>query len=342
MCWFLWLASLCSYSGEAHNLFVHPLDFQDEANPNTLMYGIYRIDTNGKELFILLRNEPGVIQIDAQGRFIRRIGRLGNGPGELGRYGCEAMAVEGQAVWLLKASYTDLFYFESGEFLQQFKVDSFQLPSQSWPPNFAFSQDDVVLQVYPRTQKLAGVYGYGGERRRYVGDILPIEIEFLRTNPALNNTYWDRDGDRWHCLFAYRPIWRVFDKDFELVKEFHIHGPEIEAFEEKYLKNKKDPNFSMPKPHFTDFKVIGGFAYLLSDSALYQMDLESGKTLNRVYFFGKGYEFEKHGTTPVDRLHFDAFAVLDSGTLVLANAGEIWGHDLWQVQLPFLNKDATP
>jgi len=328
--------AIWAFAGASHRLYVHPLDFEVESKPETLMYGIKRLDTNGKELFILLGKEPGVIQIAADGRFIRRIGRPGNGPGELGVHACAAMAVEGQSVWVLSAPANRLFYFESGDFMQSVKVDSYQFPDATWPANFAFNQDMVLLQVFPATRKLAAVYNYGGERLRYLGDILPIESEFLAVNRSLMNTTWDRSGDFWHCLFTYRPIWRVFNKDFEVVQEFHPQGPEIDAFEEKYLKKERDPNFDPPRPHFTDFKIVGDYGYFLSRGALYQLDLKTGETLNRAYFFGRAYQFEEYGVSPIERLHFDTFALLDSGMLVMAAGGEVFGHDLWRVQLPFL------
>jgi len=113
-----------------------------------------------------------------------------------------------------------------------------------------------LLQVYPRTRKLAAVYNYGGERLSYVGDILKIEPEYLQFNKSLNNTYWDRDQNNWYCLFMYRPILRVFNKDFRLIRELTLQGPEIDEYEDKLYNKEKDPNFTTPWPHFTDFKVF--------------------------------------------------------------------------------------
>jgi len=332
----LYLYSIFLFSGEAHRLYIHPLDFEDESKPESLYYGISRIDTNGKELFILLTQEPGVIQVQADGTFIRRIGRGGNGPGELGDFACSAMAVEGQSVWLLNASRTHLFYFESGVFRNSFKNESYQFHRHTVPANFTFNQDVVLLQVFPGSKKLAAVYNFGGERLRYVGDILLVEPEYLKINQSLNNTTWDQHQEKWFCMFMYQPIIRVFSREFKLIKELTPQGPEIDEYNEKYFQKKKDPNFDTPWPHVTDFKIFKGHGYFLSNAVLYQIDLETGETLHRVSFYGKGYEFEKYGETPMDRLHFYSFAILDSGVVVLANIDEVCGHDLWQVKLPFI------
>jgi hypothetical protein len=200
---------------------------------------------------------------------------------------------------------------------------------------FAFDNDRVLLQAHPSTGNLAYVYDYGGNLIKEVGKTFRVDRAYLAVNPALFSTMWDRDDEYWYCLFAYRPILRKYNKNFEKVAELFIDGPEIHAFEMRFAENKKDPNFSYPKPHFRDFEAFGAHVYLISDGTLYQINKKTGKTLSRTIFLGNPQYInpEIHGK----KLWFKDFAFLNDGTLVLANDLH-FGHDLWTAKLPFLKK----
>jgi len=193
----------------------------------------------------------------------------------------------------------------------------------------------VVVPTHPSSKHLAAVYGYDGKVRRYVGDIVPIDRKRLRKNPALNDTLWRRSGDRWYCLFKFRPYLLVFDGDFNQVAEFRLTGPEIEHREEEFRKYEPKGKFSLPPNHFTDMKFFDGKLFVMAELALYQIDPATGDTLNRTYFIGRGEGFGEIEGHPLALMHF---AFLDDGTLVLGHPAVPWNHDLWKVRLPQLEK----
>ena len=331
--------TLCLFfasGSDAYKVTVNPLDFQVEAERETHVSGIVQLESNGDHLFVLCKDEPAVIEIDRDGNFIRKFGKKGDGPGELGFHQGFAMAVNGPGVWFLRNDLTFLNYFEHGDHRAGFRPKSYQFKlSSSVAKRFAFDNKHVLLQAHPSTGRLAYVYDYGGNLIKKVGKTFRVDKAFLAVNPALFTTLWDKDDDHWYCLFAYRPILHKYNKNFEKVAEIFIEGPEVHAFEKRFAENEKDPNFTYPKPHFRDFAVFGDHVYLISDGTFYQIDKQTGETLSRTIFFGNPsfIDPEIHGK----KLWFKDFAFLNDGTLFLSNSLH-FGHDLWVAKLPYLKK----
>ena len=309
---------------------VVPLDFQHDEKPQTHLKGIQGLSTNGDDLFLLDMYEPGVLQIKANGDFVRRIGGKGKGPGELGYHGSYAFSVHGESVWI-RGDNGFLNYYERGEFVIGFKPQPTQISPIRASFSFAFDENVVVYQAFPGTGRLAHLYDYGGTNTGGIGKVMPIEDQFLRVNPALNNTMWSQDDTYFYCLFLFRPVLRIFDKkSHKLVKELIISGPEVEMFEESYFEAKKSTRFTYPLPHFTDFQVHNGDLFLLCDGFLYHLNDKTGELKSRSLIWGKpeltGYDGPK--------LFFPYFAITKGGEVFLAADGLDFHHDgIWRAKI---------
>ena len=327
---FLLLASILVQ--EVFRVEVQPWDFQSGGNPETFIHGTNQLETDGIDLFILPSRVPKIIQIKTDGTYVRTIGREGEGPGELGSYPPKATAVSPAGIWVLTSRAKHANLYIDGKFAHDLRLRNYMFRGSGLPAYaFAFNQDYVVIQAHPTTGSLANAYNYDGTIHKKVSRILPIEPEFLKRNPAINGTIWRYDDGRWYCLFVHRPIIRVFGADFEMEKEFILNGPEIEVYEEIFFKNEPDPNWTYPKPHFTDFKVAGNSLLVLCDGMLYQVEKSTGEVLSRTHFNGDA-EIRKRMSG--DRLHFIYFAQVDD-RLFLASTSAIYDHDLWTVKVPF-------
>jgi hypothetical protein len=320
-------------SSETHRVEIEPFDFQDENNPATYATGMKQIECNGSDLFISLLRRPVILQIETDGTFVRAIGKKGQGPGELGWHAVWAISVRGERLWALRDDLTLANYYENGNHMHTIRPSSYQFRgSRMVAYRFAFDNEHIVIQTHPGTGFLANVYDYNGNVRRQVGKTFPVRKEFLARNPSLYSTIWAHDGERWYCLFVHRPILRVFGKDFELEKEFILSAPEIEALEEVFYKNEKDPNWTYPRPHFTDIQVQGKDILIMCDGTLYQVNKETGEVLSRTYFFGGKELREKHG---IDSARLEYFAVNEENKIFLGISHFMFDHDLWTAQLPF-------
>jgi hypothetical protein len=318
---------------DVYRLISTPFKIQDENKPKTFLAGVAQLESNGKDLFLLTVREPGVLQFSRDGQFIRRIGKTGQGPGELGNHRSGAFAVKGETVWVRSSN--RLFLFQEGKYLHTVRIKSYQHAGSSAPSHsFSFSPDDLLVQVHPATRRLAAVYNMDGSIQKMIGELASQNPAYLQTNPALNFTLWTRDDDHYYCLFAYRPKVVVYNLEYEKIREWNITGPEITRLEEMFKRNEPDPNFTYPKPHFTDIKVYGDHLYLMCDGTLYQIDKVDGRTLSRSIFIGYEPIWKDRGKQ--SKLYYDHLAFLDDGTFFLSSGGEFYGAYLWRAELPFI------
>ncbi len=312
-----------------------PVLFQDESRPETFIQGFKQLESDGRYLYILRENDPSALVIKPDGSFVRNLGRSGQGPGELGSYGPVSLAVSGNAAWILRDDLKGLNYYENGAFVTSIRPKDYMPGRTSLPGfSFGFNQNGVLLQAHPKSGHLAYFYGFDGKINREIGKTLPIEEEFLKVNPALNNTSWIKNENKWYCLFIYRPIIRVFNSSFKLEREINFTGPEIQLKEEKFFENKVDPNWRpFPKWYFSDFKIFKNSIYILCEEALYQLDKKTGALKSRTYFF-LGQELRKIVDVPRGLFHYLAFT--DDGKLFLAHNALPFDKDgVWTADLPF-------
>lgn len=315
---------------------VWPQTWQDERDPDSFMKGFTAVDTNGTDIFIADIQDPKVLQFKPDGTFVRLIGGPGQGPGELGSYGPEAIAASGSALWVLTSGGSSANYFENGEFMTSFKPWHYIGYGSSLPSyRFDFHNGKILLQTLPVIKKLARVYDYDGNPLTDVGNELPRQMEYLEVNPTMNHTMWEFDGKHWYALFFHRPLLRKFDKDFNQITEFTIVGPEIDQFEYTFFENKKDPQWTYPKPHFTDFVVFREFVFALSNGVLYQISKHAGDVVSRTYFFGKG----DHAQLNVQgRLNTHMLTFVDDGRLFLFARHIVHEADVWVPEsVPYFN-----
>jgi hypothetical protein len=318
---------------DAYRLESHPFIVQDEDNQETHFSGLVQLESNGKDLFLLTDRQPGALRFSGEGNFIRRIGRKGQGPGELGNARSGAMAVDGETVWIM--THLKAFLFHEGEYQHDFSFRSYQHRGSITPSrSIVFSPDHIIIQAHPSTRHIAAVYNYDGSVHKMIGELASRNPVYLKTNPALNFTVWTRDRDHYYCLFAYRPKIVVYDLNFEKVRELIVNGPEVSEFEEVFLRNERNPLFTYPKPHFTDIKVFGDHLYLMCDGMLYQLDKKTGNTLSRTVFIGNEKVWKERGKQA--KLHYNYFTFLDDGTFILAHASGIYDAHLWKADLPFI------
>jgi hypothetical protein len=318
---------------DVHKVYFSPFDFQRDDLPATHTAGIKQIEFNGEDLLIPLLRRPSILQIRTDGTFVRAIGKKGSGPGELGWHATWAIAAKGQGLWVLRDDLSLLNYYEKGKYEISFRPKGYQFRGARLPAyRFAFDNEHVVVPVHPSTGFLAYAYDYGGSVRKKVGQILRIDTKYLARNPGINSTIWANDGTQWYCLFVHRPIVRVFDKHFELKKEFTVQGPEIEVFEAAFRENEKDPDWTYPKPHFTDMKIRGKDLFLLCNGVLYQMNREDGEVLSRSYFYGDK-AFQKFIGN--QRAEFQFFALDGKQNIFLGMSHLLLEHDMAVARLPF-------
>ncbi len=314
---------------------LEPFDLVEDEAGASFLTGVHQLESGGELLYIRDKRASHILAVNRDGQVVRVIGRKGGGPGEFkGRV--TAFAVHGPALWAIGDRGQRATYFEGGAHVLDFKLKGYNIDAVGPDARpFGFTNEYVLVQAHPSTRHLAALYGYDGELRRYVGDIAPIDVEALRKNPALNDTFWRTDGKRWFCLFKYRPFLLVFDRAFNQLAEFELTGPEIERRNEAFAEFKPKRKTNMPNYFFTDFKIHRGKLYALCSPALYQIDPDTGETLNRTYFFGEGEDFGAVEGSPLAMFHM---AFLDDDSLVLGHPILPWNHDMWKVRLPYLEK----
>lgn len=310
-----------------HRIPVTPEKWQHEDQPKSYMKGIRAVDTDGTDIFIADIQDPKVLQFKADGTFVRMIGGSGQGPSELGTYGPAAIAVHGPALWVLTSRGGVAKYYENGKFVTSFKPKHYiRYGSGMSSYRFDFDNGTIVLPTFPVKGQLARAYDYDGNATKDIGKELPRKPEFLQTNPGMNHTMWDFDGEHWYALFFHRPLLRKFDKVFNQVAEFTIIGPEIDQFEHTFFENKRDPLWTYPKPHFTDFVVFRNFVFALSNGVLYQIDKESGSVVSRTYYYAE----EPYADLNYEgRLNTHVLTFVDDGRLFLFNQHGDGFDDVW-------------
>lgn len=324
--------SLILFSGELQKVTIRPFDFQSENKPETFVRGMWSLYGQEENLLFIPKGDPYVLQIDIQTNEVSKIGGKGHGPGELGNSFPWALSLNRNSMWVLNTSKTRASLFKNGAFHTSFRVKSYQLV-KSYQPKFSFAHNElfVVLPAHPASRHLANVYDYSGEVVTKMGDILPIDPEQLKWNPALNNTMWQFHAGKWYCLFMYRPIIRIFNDQFQLEKEILIMGPEVDIYEERFHKLEVNPMIADVLPHFTDFQVTRTHIYAMCHGVLYRMT-HQGKVISRTGFYANKEVQDQLGYQP--RIHFEHVVILRDKFVYLGSQGSpYFDHDLWYANL---------
>ncbi len=315
---------------------IQPLDFQDEQISETLMQHIYSLEARGNR--ILIRSENNYItEIDANGRFLGKIGPVDFGSSHFQRIG--GMAVSGDRILLLNLRKT-LFIYEGDALLENFSPDAYHA-SHTFPHlnsnSPGFNGEQIVIAKPKVTGMAASVYSTGGRLIRHIPDPVSFSEQLENANPAIGASFWLSDGSNWYCLFKFKPIFRVYDASFNLLGEYELSSESItEAEERLYDPHNASLNGNrLPKPHFSDFKMFGSKLYAMSGSTLLEIDPKKGRVTQSWQFFGRGEDFAD--TDPWRPLTLPVFAFLEDGTLVLGHPNLLWNHDLWRANIFALN-----
>jgi len=325
------MTALISHAQELQRAIIEPFDFQVENDPRSHVRGLAELYSCVGDLIYVPKEDPSIIRIDLKTMKILRFAGPGQGPGELGKYSAGGLSVNGNSVWALNDRRNIANFYVNGQFQTAFRLKDYQLRPLEWVKwSFAHNDQLVLVPAHPRTGHLARVYDYAGQETAMVGRILPIEPEMLEYNAMVNATIWQYREGKWYCLFAYRPIIRIYNAEFELEREILVVGEEVDLFEEPFHKREIPEGFDRPRPHFTDFQVTEKCLYLMCHGVLYQLD-HTGKVLSRTGFWANDAIMEELGWRP--RVEFCFAAVMKNGRVYLGARGNYMEHDLWYVDL---------
>ena len=322
---------------DVHQVVLQPIDIQHKGNAYPL-HAIHQIESDGQRLFLRSLNETRVLVVDRMGRIQQEIGRDGNGPGEWGATGIQALALFRDELWGFGTHRLTLNGYEGVRLLKSFDAYDIRAGHQGTTSNvFAVSETSIAVASPFGTNHLAVVYAKSGQSHHPVGTRLIEEKDLLEDNPFANDTMWLFDGHRWYALFKFYPVIAIFDKAFEKQTFYNLDHPWIaKAF--AFVSDDHGPDIILPL--FSDFKMFRNQLFLMCRDGLLQMDPKDMTVLSVTRFLGEGPDFESIAGKP---LTLPYFSFLEDGTLVLAHPMLLWNHDLWQVpesELSHLRRDA--
>jgi len=316
-----------------HDFVVAPLDFSDETNPKTFFHGLNQIESDGKRIYVSDNATTHVLIIDKNGSFLAAIGEGGEGPEGLGR-GVFSIAVEDGYFWVSDWQRKALHFYDLEKHLARFEIPhTRQMTVTANPFAFSLKTGELVFQANPRTRHMGSVFDFDGNHLRDIGELPPISRELFLAHPYVHQTMWVRGGTRWYALFKSFPTLVVFDHNFEEINRFHLEGPEITYYQERFQEHLENHDnrpgnngFKTPQPFFTDFKWFQGKLYTLSHGTLYQIYPETGAVFSRTRF-----------RTSEGPTTFFFVTFLNDQTIILGHPAMIRDHDLWKVNdVPFL------
>lgn len=303
-----------------------PFDFQNEDRPETFIEGMLQLDSDGENLFLSPIGSPTVLEISLKDGFLRKYGGAGQGPGMLGSLQPISISAQKGRFWVLDGQ-RFAQYFEGGVHVIKWPVKSYYIGPSHWSAKtMAFDRDHVVIPVHPSTKHLAAAYDYGGNRKKFLGEIYPIDHDMLMKNPGLNDTHWARDGGRWYCLFKYWPRLLVFDQDFKMIRDVELRGPEIDVAQGIYHGDIPDVYKGPPLAWFSGFSAQDGYLYFSCRDALYKLNGKDLKTAFRFKFFCKWFVSENDQDPNIRMI--ELFTVIGNQA-VFGWSHLPYDHDLW-------------
>ena len=184
-------------------------------NPNYILYrprGL-AIDKNDN-LYVVDSYNHRIVVYDSLGRFVRKIGRVGQGPGEF-IVPIDADIDSLGRLYVLEArNYRVSIFDEKGYFLNGFRVGPVSEHQQ-----IAVTYDGkriCVNEPTPMSGKLFTVYNNTGEVIQRFGELVTPEIRTLKYD--MNTVCFDFDHQgNLYVFFRYRPEIRKYDPSGELI-----------------------------------------------------------------------------------------------------------------------------
>lgn len=211
-------------------------------------------------MYLLDTGNNRVVVCDLEGRFIRQIGGVGQGPGEMIRPWSFTVGWTGE-VCVLTIDGPEAFgihlFDQQGRFAQKFQLD-FK------PESLAVNSKRDILLSAPDEQAIIRIYSADGQLLRKFGS--PQSQAEAGGNAKLLRAY--NDGhlfidkeDNLYIAFVASPLIRVYRSDGKLLRQIRVRGLEIDQLIERQSKARARPHL------VSDGKKVSR-AYSLHDLAV--------------------------------------------------------------------------
>jgi len=291
------------------------------------VHGIDQIEFSGAHLFLRGLRETRVLRIDPDGNIQAVLGDKGSGPGEWGNEGIWAMGTLDDEVWGMRAEggingYDDL------ALLAAFRLDRPPHNPVLSSSRIAVSPRHLVVPTDDQSGHLAALVDKDGRLVKHFGEPLSLDEESMAFNRFANATIWTYADGRFYGLFLFYPLLLEVDAAAEQVRQIPLSHPHFQQLQTDLTK-AEGRAYTGPAV-FSDFQVQGDDLWLMSRGRLYRWSLAAGRCVGITRFYGQGAAFEQAAGKP---LNLPRFAVLPSGTVLLAHPAQPWGAPLWSATL---------
>lgn len=285
------------------------------------------LTTNGESIFINSRDEA-IIEVDQGGYLVRKIGRLGHGPGEYDLR--HAMAAVGDHLWVMTPSH--MLHYEEGIFLSEFRLGANPraLQSISLVPgakhfDLVGNQMMLPLGVDGRPGQIATLFSTNGAIRKKIHD-KGFDKKKLYLSPWAQMTMWQFHEGVWYGAYAYLPRVVTYDRNGKQGQGFEIESRPIKKYLERFHDRTIEPK-RKNIPLFFGFQIFEGDLFLSASMELHRI-APSGR-LKALYRFKPMDEPEVQPPRPIS---LPNFAILDSRSIILGN--QYMGGRLFIAKLP--------
>lgn len=285
-------------------------------NPNYTLYEPHglAIDKNGN-LYVVDSYNHRIVVYDSLGRFIREIGRAGQGPGEFIVPIDADMDSLGRLYVLEARNYRVSIFDERGNFLNSFRVGPVSEDQQ-----IAVTHDGkriCVNEPTPMSGKLFTVYNNTGEVIQRFGELVTPEIRGLKYE--MNTVCFDFDHQgNLYVFFQYRPEIRKYGPKGELILQKPLVTFEVKERMQDYRSLLKQ------YPQGGTILFIGDVFFCPNNTLLVCAGIPTRWWKRRPCTIL--YQFDTN-LNPLKRIISDAPPEAKTGTysIVLSNTGWVWG-----------------
>ncbi len=241
-----------------------------------------RFDITYKALFFCAHTEHTIYKFDLDGNFLKKIGRFGQGPGDLNRP---------VKVYVYK---DDLFVSDnSNNRFQVFSLDGQyreQIRLINPMADFLVIEDKIFLLMYNpvgtydrEKAVIFGIFDRKGELLKKISGGFTSKYDQVKYD---NSSTLRSKGRFIHCLQRYGTTYRIYNIDGQLVREFNL---EIDPFKDKEYKKLKY-FYAFPTFCIHDEKIYTGLAakgkvlvYSFDKNGRFLHKYESRQDKNNVY-----------------------------------------------------------
>lgn len=278
-------------------------------------------DPSDSSLIILDAGNHRIVRFTQKGEFIRQIGEIGQGPGELLRPVGFDIDSKGDIYILEEGNRRVSIFDKKGEFRKSFK-----LYDGSEPFSICVKNPDEILINQPQIDgALFYCFDQNGEKIDSVGRVVSIKPDKYKIVSPINTWHFNRAIGKFNSngefliFYINIPQFLEFDKTGKLKKKIIIKGTEIDYLE-KYEKDLRKQN----KPAYN--KAVGT-RYILDwdfiSTELYLVRL-GGIINNEKYFYlmnKDGIVLEKYTICPSQNISFDypsihTFCAIESDLII--------------------------